>query len=163
MNTDRTIVGLATCFDVQPQRGRPWRAERFRDFLDDRYPSAVPLRVDHGPLVSRAGVTNSIGVARAFAAVKIPVPGLMCLAEVEAAGGLGDWLLHDIESILSQKWLPPGWGMSLGASVLDDMVVPFEVSVTRSPAFEDAVVLGVGEAAMSIWDLLTGAPIGVRP
>jgi hypothetical protein len=146
MIIERTIVGLATCFNQPPQGGRPWHAENFRDFLDDRYPSAVPLRVDHGPLVSRRGVIANIGVAHTFAAVTVPVPGLLCLAEVEEAGGLGDWLLHDIDLMLQQRWLPAGWGMSLGANQLDDIVIPFEVSMTRSLAFEDALVWPPGRA-----------------
>lgn len=53
----------------------------------------------------------------------------------------------------------PGWGMSLGVRWVDDLAWPFEVSLTRSPRFEDARVLGVGNAALARWELLTGAPV----
>jgi hypothetical protein len=52
--------------------------------------------------------------------------------------------------------------MSLGANQLDDIVIPFEVSVTRSPAYEDALVLAAGPRAMTVWDLCTGAPLGAH-
>jgi hypothetical protein len=63
-------------------------------------------------------VIANIGVARAFAAVTAPVPDLLCLAEIEEAGGLGDWLLHDIGPhrlahdlpLCPAAWRPPaGW------------------------------------------------------
>jgi len=162
MNVERTICGLATVFDQPSPRGRVWHVGHFRDFLNPTYPSAVPLRVDHGALVTSWGVINSIGVVRSFAAVTAPVPGLLCLAELSEIGE-GDWLLNDLELMLRQTWLPAGWGMSLGANQLDDVVIPFEVSVTRSPGFEDAVILDVGEDAITTWEPLTGAPIGVRP
>ncbi len=38
-------------------------------------------------------------------------------------------------------------GISLGVRWVDDLAWPFEVSLTRSPRFEDAMVLGVGNAA----------------
>jgi hypothetical protein len=37
----------------------------------------------------------------------------------------------------------------------DNIVKPYEVSLTREPAFPDAKIISVGEQAMSTWDLLT--------
>jgi hypothetical protein len=45
--------------------------------------------------------------------------------------------------------------LSLGALVAEDAGLPYEVSLTRSPAFEDAKILGVGEQALSTWRMLT--------
>jgi hypothetical protein len=38
-----------------------------------------------------------------------------------------------------------------------DAVLPYEVSVTRNPAFADALVLGVGADALATWEILTEA------
>ena len=64
-------------------------------------------------------------------------------------------MLHDIRSILSQRWLPAAWGMSIGTWVTEDAVVPYEVSLTRKPCYGDAVVLGLGADALATWELLT--------
>ncbi len=117
----------------------------------------IPLLVDHGPLINSWGVTPSVGTARWFAPVTYPVRGLLCLAEIDFADGWGVSLLHDITSILHQKWLPAVWGMSVGAYLTEDAVLPHEVSLTRRPAFEDARVLAVGADALSTWELLTEA------
>jgi hypothetical protein len=83
---------------------------------------------------------------------------LLCLAEIDFADGWGESLLHDITSILHQKWLPAVWGMSVGAYLTEDAVLPYEVSLTRRPAFDDARVLAVGADALATWELLTEAP-----
>jgi hypothetical protein len=66
-------------------------------------------------------------------------------------------MLADLVAITAQRWLDPAWGMSLGALVIDEenIVKPYEVSLTREPAFPDAKIISVGERAMSTWDLLT--------
>jgi hypothetical protein len=54
------------------------------------------------------------------------------------------------------------WGMSVGTSRLWSaeawraITVVHEVSLTLSPALEQARVIGVGEAALARWELLTG-------
>jgi hypothetical protein len=92
---DRTICGIATVFgQPSPNDGRSWKAEQFKDFLP--LETAVPLRVDHGPLISGRGVIMSVGTVRRFAAVTWPTHGLLVLAEVDHADGFGDELLHDM-------------------------------------------------------------------
>jgi hypothetical protein len=43
--------------------------------------------------------------------------------------------------------------MSIGAHITEDTVLPYEVSVTRNPAFEDALVCRSRRAAT--WEMLT--------
>jgi hypothetical protein len=160
MNVDTDLIcGFATVFDQPGQDGSPpWRVEAFKRFLE--LEMAVDLRVDHGPLIDSRGFIANVGVARRFAAVTEPLPGLLCLAEIDHAGGYGDSILRDIDSILRQRWLPPGWGMSIGGLMTEDrdVVQPFEVSLTRRPVFQDALVLGVGEGAVQAWELYAGTP-----
>jgi hypothetical protein len=152
---DRALVGVATVFNQRSRNGWFWSAAAFKDFLG--LETAVPLRVDHGPLISHRGVIMNVGTVRHFAEISSPVRGLLVLAEVDHSEGWGDSLLVDIGSILSQRWLPAAWGMSIGAHVTEDTVLPYEVSVTRNPAFEDALVLGVGADALATWEILTEA------
>jgi hypothetical protein len=134
-------------------------SRHFEQFLDSEI--GVPLLVDHGPLINSWGVTPSVGTARWFAPVTYPVTGLVCLAELDYADGWGDSLLHDIDSIRRQRWLPAACGMSIGAFIEDDVVLPIEVSLTRTPAFEDARVFAVGVDAMATWELLTSGCPGI--
>lgn len=151
---DRAICGIATAFgQPSPNDGRSWKAEQFRDFL--ALETAVPLRVDHGSLITGRGVIMHIGMVRRFATITYPTHGLLIMAEVDDAEGFGDELLHDIAAITSQTWLPHIWGLSIAAYVTEDAALPYEVSVTRSPAYPDAKILGVGEQAMSNWRMLT--------
>jgi hypothetical protein len=151
---DRAIVGIATVFgQPSPNDGRSWKAEQFKDFL--ALETAIPLRVDHGPLITGRGVIAHVGVVRRFATVTYPTHGLLIMAEVDHAQGFGDELLADVAAVCSQTWLPHAWGLSLGALVAEHAVLPYEVSVTGSPAFEDAKILGVGEQALSTWTMLT--------
>lgn len=53
-----------------------------------------------------------------------------------------------------------GLGMSIGALIKGDAVLPVEVSLTRTPAFEDAGVLAVGGDALATFELLTKAAPG---
>jgi len=63
----------------------------------------------------------------------------------------------DISSVLSQRWLPAAWGMSIGAYATEDTVVPVEISLTRNPAFADVRVLAVGADALAAFELLSEA------
>jgi hypothetical protein len=47
--------------------------------------------------------------------------------------------------------------MSIGALTAEGKVLPTEVSLTRTPGFEDAHVLAVGADALATWKLLTEA------
>ena len=119
-----------------PNDGRSWKAEQFRDFL--ALEAAVPLRVDHGPLITSRGVIAKVGMVRQFAAVTYPTHGLLILAEVDDAAGFGDELLADLAAVTSQTWPPHCWGLSIAAHATEDAALPYEVSVTRSPALEDS-------------------------
>ena len=151
---NRAICGIATVFgQPSPNDGRSWKAEQFKDFL--AMETAVPLRVDHGPLITSRGVIMSVGMVRQFATVTYPTHGLLILAEVNDAAGFGDELLADLAAVTSQTWPPHCWGLSIAAHATEDAALPYEVSVTRSPALEDSKILGVGEQAMSTWRMLT--------
>jgi hypothetical protein len=157
LNPDRLVCGVATIFD-EPSRndGRAWSVDDFAAFLG--LETAIPLLLDHGPIVHTWGITDRLGMVRGFFPIVSPVRGLLTMAEVDYAGGAGDSVLTDIRSILSQRWLPAAWGMSVGAWVEEGTVVPYEVSLTRKPAFESARVLAAGPQALDTWELLTGSP-----
>jgi hypothetical protein len=142
---------VATCFGVRSHDGRVWHREEFDAWL--RLEMAVPLRLDHGALLDPRGGLWSIGTARMFQPVRVPVEdqhidGLLTLIEMDQ----GDWpdaILADIRRHLAAPWLP-GWGLSLGAQHLPgEIVLPDELSLTMRPGFADALVLATGEAALS--------------
>lgn len=156
INPERALVGLATIFGVRcPNDGRTWQAGQFQRFLD--LETAVPLRLNHGPLITSSGVIGYIGVARYFAAVTEPTSGLLVLGEIDEANGFGDRLLSDLAAETSMTYLPPSWGLSIGAHVAEDedLVWPYELSLVHNPAFEDARILRVGGDAIKVWELLT--------
>jgi hypothetical protein len=153
----RVICGVCTVFGQRAPNGVYWEADQFAEFLD--LSTAIPLRVDHGPLINSRGVIANVGIVRYFAEIKYPMHGLLCLAEIDHAEGYGDALLADIAALTSQAWLPAGWGLSLGALYTSEIAMPYEISVTRSPAFEDCKVLGAGERAIESWILLTGQSV----
>jgi hypothetical protein len=157
-NSSRAICGFATLFGVRSANGYLWQAEQFQRFVDLQI--GVPLRVDHGSLITNRGCLRYIGIARYFAAVESPAPGLLCVAELDHDDfGFGDQVIADLVAMTSQRWLPASWGMSIGARYTEDMIVPYEVSITQSPGFEDARILGVGPEALSTWELLTGSAV----
>jgi hypothetical protein len=155
INPDRAVLGLATLFGVRsPHRGLIWYRHNFQRFLDLGF--AVPLRLEHGSLINSRGVLKYVGCARYFQAVTQPADGLLTLVELDDdAAGFGTELLSDLERMISTSYLPPGWGFSIGARMIDDLVVPYEISLTQRPAFPDAAVLEVGPRAVEGWLRLT--------
>jgi hypothetical protein len=154
---ERLICGMATIFDQPSQNdGDQWSAGIFHDWLEIAQP--LPLLYDHGPIFNTWGVTQKLGTAHRFAEVRYPVHGLMALCEIDFADGWGDSVLKDISSILSQQWLPSAWAFSIAVYPADDwsMVVPFELSLTKRPSFDDARILGTGDEALEFWSLATG-------
>jgi hypothetical protein len=114
MNPDRLVCGLATVFGTRTRGGRIWYREEFDAWLNSGV-TAVPLRLDHGPVFDIHGAITNIGAAREFAVVNQPVHGLLTLVELDQ-GGWQDSLLRDIQEHLDLKpWLP-AWGFSLGGS-----------------------------------------------
>jgi hypothetical protein len=151
---DRLFVGIGTVYgEACVNDGRVWQSEMFQQFLECEV--GIPLRVDHGVLLNSRGVIASVGTVRRFASVDYPVRGLLILAEIDHAEGYGDQLLRDLEVMMQQSWLPPSWGLSIGALVSEDVVVPYEVSIVRKPAFDEARILAVGPEAMNVWQMLT--------
>ncbi len=152
----RLICGLATIFGIpNPNDQRIiYVDDMFQRFLDLEI--AVPLRLDHGPVITNHGCIRYIGAARKFRAVEYPTSGLLVLAEIDDIPEVAE-LFADLQAITSQRWLEPAWGMSIGCDVVleEGIARPFEVSLTRNRAFEDAKILAVGEQAMSTWELLT--------
>jgi hypothetical protein len=151
MDSDRLIVGLATCFDVESANGTRWSADQFQEFVN--LGMAIPLLFEHEPIIAPSGLTPQLGLTRLFEPVTYPIPGLLCLAEIQWADGWGDSILRDIRSVLSQQWLPSAWSFSVSASI--DEAGPIwieEVSITRKPAFTDARILACGPDALQTWE-----------
>lgn len=160
MNIDpaRAICGVAAVFG-QPSANDNWvfQPEQFQDWL--ALGMGLPMRVDHGPLVDGRGVILHLGRWVDFAIIEYPIHGLLALGEVgdhASTRGYGSSLLHDLQLIFDQRWLPSDyWALSIAAHVGDAAVLPYEVSLTRAPACHDAVLLGVGPEAIRSWDFLT--------
>ena len=150
MDQDRAVCGIATVFDVRSENGFEWSADQFQVFVSDGM--AVPLLFEHEPIIVSSGFIPQIGVARRFEPVSYPVPGLLCLAEIQEANGWGDSILRDIRSVLSQQWLPSAWGFSVGARIGETGEIWIEeVSITRKPAFRDARILACGPDALQTY------------
>lgn len=160
MSTDRLLCGFATLFGVSSPSD-PWvlRSEDFARFV--RADVGVPLRVDHGGLVTRRGVLLDIGAVRRFACVTTPADGLLCLAQV-AEGDIGDNILHEINDGLRSTWGPGcSWGMSVAAGKHAEDSTSWwvtEVSLTHEPAIEGARILAAGAEALRTWELLIEQP-----
>jgi hypothetical protein len=157
-NPDRLVCGLATVFGTRTRGGRIWYREEFDAWLNSRL-TAVPLRLDHGPVWDIRGALTNIGTAREFAVVDQPAHGLLALVELDQ-GAWHDSLLRDIQEHLELKpWLPP-WGFSLGAQhIPGEHVLPDELSLTMEPAFREALVFTVGADSLYTWNMLTGEPV----
>jgi hypothetical protein len=114
---NRAICGISTVFGQPNPNDRRiiYRPEHFQRFLDLEI--GIPLRLEHGPLITNWGVIRYIGKVRRFAVVEHPVAGLLVLGEIDDIPELED-LLADLVAITTQRWLDPAWGMSLGAHVL---------------------------------------------
>jgi hypothetical protein len=159
---DRAIVGLACVFGERTG-GWVFQPEQFERWLALRM--GLKMRVDHGPVIDGRGYVANIGRWLDFAIVKQPVHGLLALGEIgddAATLGHGSPLLHDLQLIFSQRWLPTDyWGLSIAAHTSEEegAVLPYEISLTRTPASPDAVVLGVGPTALERWALLTEKPV----
>src|SRR4051812_20228992 len=95
INPDRCTTGVATCFGVPTRDGqKPWYVEHFDLMLDLQEP--VPLRLHHGPVIHSWGLSDNVGTVTRYAAVDYPVEGLLILAQVDEAYGVGDSVLRDI-------------------------------------------------------------------
>jgi hypothetical protein len=112
---NRAICGIATVFGQPNPNDRRiiYRPEHFQRFLDLEI--GIPLRIEHGPLITNRSSIRYIGTVRRFAVIEHPVPGLLVLGEIDDIPELEE-LLADLVAITTQRWLDPAWGMSLGAT-----------------------------------------------
>jgi hypothetical protein len=154
-NPDRAICGVAARFDVRSASdGRVLTAAMFERFI--ALQAGVPLRLSHGPLLTRKGAIRHIGKIRKFAAISHPIPGLLVLGEIDDIPEVEE-LLGDLRLMCSQTLLPPAWGFSIGAHIAaeEELAWPFEVSLTLDRADHDAKLLAVGAEAITTFALLT--------
>jgi hypothetical protein len=174
VNAARLLCGLATVFDAPSSDGTRWSAESFARWLE--LSSGLEMRLSHGA-VHRVGqmvqlpsgqiqfqpgtLQTSVGRWFRFAAVTAgsTPAGLLALGGVDS-GTVGDGVLGAVrDGTLS--------GLSLGADVWHDqhgdaeLVVPTECSLTSSPAFEQALVIGTGQAAVNVFEMLSGQRVEV--
>jgi hypothetical protein len=152
VNPDRQIVGVATLFGQRAHGGTLWHPEEFERWL--AMEMGIPVRLDHGAILDSSGGILDIGRAGPFAIIERPVHGLLALLELDP----GDWqdaILRDVEQHLESPYLKP-YGLSIGAHrIRGEVALPYELSITQSPGFPDALVLGVGTQAQAVWSLLT--------
>jgi hypothetical protein len=152
-NPNRAIAGVAATFGRRIN-GVTLTAPMFREWL--ALGVGLDLRLDHGSLINHTGVLTRIGAARRFSATD---QDLLVLAELDKdRAGFNDSVLYDLRLQLAQRWLAPGWGFSLASHVGSGVALPFELSITRSPADLDAVILGVGAEAVAKYEELAGVP-----
>ena len=153
MNPQRCIVGIALPFGVCSRDDRgPWGESDIQEWLTCGV--GLPCRLDHGPILDRDSFIYTIGAARDFAVVRQPVYGLLTMIEIDE-GRWGDAVLRDVDHLLRARWLPPGWGLSLGIYATEHGILPYEVSLTRNPAFEDSMIIACGAETQGVWNLLT--------
>jgi hypothetical protein len=162
-NPERCVLGIATCFGTRSANGNYWTRSQWQEWLDLEL--GLDLLYDHGPLFNLRGGLATIGTARRFAPIDHPVDGLLALAEIADDGeGYGDGVLAELRSSLSIWGWRTVWGFSVGVHIVRDenLVVPYEVSVTARPAFSDARILEVGQAAVETFGLLSEQHVAAR-
>jgi hypothetical protein len=154
IDPSRAICGIATCFGVPSQTGNAWSVDHFDLVLELEMP--VPLKLNHGPIFNSWGLTDSLGTVERFAAVQYPAEGVLIRGEIGDADGFGDSILRDIAKSLSFEYFDPTWSFSVGALWDgEDQVILREISLTKTPAYPDARVLGVGSEAVELFAMLT--------
>jgi HK97 family phage prohead protease len=118
---------------------------------------AVPLAVQHGPVITTRGVQQTIGAMRQFRADPF---GVLALGELDTSD-----VASGVEHAIRAGHL---WAFSVGWATNADiptyphgLVIPTvtmgqaairEVSVTDRPGFPDAKILGIGDPAEWLWD-----------
>lgn len=153
MSTDRAeraLCGYAAPYGPPSDRGHVFEPHSFTRFLASGL--GAYLRHEHRATITHRGVEESVGTVREFRNVGYPMPGLLMLAYLSDGPG-AEQLLNALRTDVA------GWGLSIGLWEYEDQLEAYgigEVSVTRSPAFDDAAVLGVGHEALGFWELLAG-------
>jgi hypothetical protein len=158
----RAFVGVATLFDTPPQ---PWPAAAFAQWL--ALDAALPVQLRHDVVITAGGVIREVGRVTASTVLDRTTDhpaGLLVLGTLYP-GVVGDCVIEDLR--VPRPSLPR-WALSLGCDVALDVwgrvevAVPREISLTQSPVFPDALVLAVGAAARTTWDVLIGADPRIR-
>jgi hypothetical protein len=95
-------------------------------------------------------------VDRRAGAIVTVWPKVRVRVERLARGCVTETCLHDIRSVLEHQWLPSAWVFSVGGLIAEtgDVLIE-EISITQTPGFTDARLLGVGTDALRTWFLLT--------
>ncbi len=160
MNVDRLVCGLAVPFNEPPERddAAQFTREQFELWLDLLGELAVPLMIQHQAVVDGHGVTQSIGAARWFTLLDADPPrpaGLLVLAEVDRTP-VGDGVLRAVEhgglgGLSIRVTYEPGGHAWV-----------HEISLVHDPGFAQARVVGVGPRALTVWELLGGAPVAAE-
>lgn len=154
MNTDLVVCGLAAPFDepAQDDRALVYTRDELERFAEIE--TGLPVLWSHGPVIHHRGVVNSIGRAFRFALVEqgSTPAGLLALVELDDT----PWGRSLADEIRTGRVT----GLSLGVDRLPGEVAwPFELSICHDPAFENARIIGIGEPALSAWQLLAGERI----
>ena len=81
---------------------------------------------------------------------------MLILGEIVDADGFGDSISVTLRSRCLSSISNPTWSFSVGA-LWDgkDQVILREISLTKTPAYPDARVLGVGSDAVELFAMLT--------
>ena len=148
----RAFCGFGTTFESPTD----WSADAFRRWVGLRF--GLPVQLSHDVVISSAGVFKEIGWVTDSALVdesSIHPGGLLVLGHLHA-GVVGDRVLEDVNNPHPRR---PRWGLSLGARVHREggtvtLALPEELSVTLRPAHRRAMILGVGDRAREVWDVL---------
>jgi hypothetical protein len=146
-NRDMLVAGFAVIFS---EWGRDFRPPEYRKDYEEFEAfgeGLVPLRVDHRPLsIDHSGhITLNIGRILRFRIVDGPEPvpcGLLALGELTDDGVLRAVVGGQLHS------------MSMGGEAV-------EVSLTDRPALSRCKIIGVGQKAVSSWELLTGEEVAL--
>jgi hypothetical protein len=144
VNADLAVCGFTVVFNEASEDGRPADHREDYDPLAS-FAGTLPLRVDHCGIVTSSGVFDA-GRATNFAIVQgePPIPhGVLCLAFCN-----DDAIGYGVFDAVARGQLH---SFSLGGNGRA------EVSLTAKPAFTNCRVVGYGKAAISVWELLTGA------
>lgn len=161
MNPERAVIGLATVFDAPDTNdGTVWRGAQFADFA--AADMGVEMRDEHRTPMDAA---ERLGTWRSFAVLtsgSTPA-GLLALGDFGHSPHAEARLSVLRESFEAfDPWRERAqWGLSVKAADVSDRhdgsrMWLSEVSLTTKPAHTDARVLGVGQYALDVWELLTG-------
>ena len=152
----RQFCGFATTWGP-PEN---WDADSFRRWV--KLETGVPLKLGHDAVIFSSGlVLEAVGriTDSALLDEASSHPGGLLVLSVLDPGPVGDLVLADTRNPRPHR---RPWGLSVAARILREgarveLALPWEISLTPRPAYPDALILGVGDRAARVWDLLTPA------